>query len=289
MASGEVTRQDQEFAAKYLEFGEPIIVVNQRDLSSILSSGIRPASETGKTTRAYSVSDRDEWEANIFGIHSAKPVYGAIDRSGQDGDRLSQYGYGNAVVRLRPEAMGNATATWGDSLNENAMWKDGYSAGSEKKLVEAGYVSSRPFKPNDFNDATDALAKSRFGHARNQDSQGGRIGTPEYLELQFWGGVKADQIESVEFLRNPPNKTQIRAMEKQGITWLDRSKHEDSSPFDFDDAKVLARNPDAGGKLVDAGKNDRGDQMAKAIGPDGSTSPAMLLASFLKFGTWEEV
>lgn len=277
----DVTPADRAFAERHLEMGVPVIVVNQRDLDSILERGVVPAREIGKTTRAYSISEREAWEDSIFGAQSERPVYGAMDVGGETAERLAWYGYGNAALRLKSDAMEKATATWGDSLNNNmALTNSSFDEASLRRVATIN-PPSRAFDPKNTDDALNALVVSRYGASRADDRN-----PMEYLELQFWGGVKPSQIDSVTFFRTTPSRKLTEELDRRGIRWYDKSQTHDGSATMMADSKgkVLARNPETGATLIDRGVRG-GIQMASISGDDSGR--VMPLESFLKFGGWE--
>lgn len=221
-------------------------------LLKILKQGkFKSQHESRSSGGYYNPDDRLAHEKNMFGdiVNGEFPIYGypaAPDEKGYDPDvDLSQYG--DIRVVIKNSLRERTTVTGADSL----MFK-----GREMVPMPVDTADWRAAwrSPN----GTYGPVTAEFKNAKNlsKSAGGGRDGG-SYLELQFHGGVKVEDIEKVVLPFQ--NEQLIKALDKAGIPWEVRGEKLDfytasakqtlAAHARYNESDLLDVNPDTYAKI----------------------------------------
>jgi len=194
-------------------------------IPDILDSGrFKNQHETGTSGGWLDSDGRREFEEGYMGVpddrdDSEMPVYGFASAEGaetsDEPDDLA--GYGSASIRLSDEAKESATVTFGDSYSANG----GMGGGDD--------LSHAATPANDPGEESLDVGNIPIGH--DADTQLELLRGADdptdlemYNEMQFHGGVGADEIEEVKFdatadFMDPPSDEILGRLDDAGIDY----------------------------------------------------------------------
>lgn len=187
--------------------GFHVRVSSDEILGLILEGGFKNQFQTGGSRAAlFDPRGRIRAESAGMGVPEdappdQRPVYGYLSDGKVPPEEEAAHGYGSIVVKLKDSVRERSTVSMGDSLQG--------ATNGEFLASPAGKMSHLSVDPASLAavgmDALDDYAKFN-----------GKFRT--YIEAQTHGGVKADDIESVRFRREPPEAIKRRLAEMK-VPW----------------------------------------------------------------------
>jgi hypothetical protein len=181
------------------------IRMDSEDVQKFLADGrYRNQFETGTSRGALVPARRRLVESVVFGVPSQvhgryRPIYGYCIGSRPDSPNVIKYG--DAVLCLRGEVNRRTTFTFGDSLDEIAL-----------------FSRQPPFAPSPIGSpSTDSLDGRLDLLATSTPWQATRYG---YIESQTFGDVSPADVETIVFTQGaePADKLKVQ-MTAAGIKW----------------------------------------------------------------------
>ena len=212
--------------SRVIENSDPAIRVSPGVLGQILDDGrFKNQHETGSSSGWLDEELRENFESDYMGVDpdtpdSERPIYGYLTDGDSDyyDDPDDVDGYGNAAVQLSDSAKERATVTHGDSLSANQGWVKGDR--------DMNFTSSPATDPDEKSMGFDQLPMGADGdtHLEMLENADNATDIPMYNEMQYHGGVSADEIESVTFgveadFLDPPDQEMLDRLEERGIEY----------------------------------------------------------------------
>lgn len=167
-------------------------------LDSIITDGrFKTQMETDTSGGVLNPLFRKQASSNLFGHDgvndSEYEVYGYLGSKDKTKDlgTISLSPYGDGIVTLKKTNMlDRTTLTIGDSLSDG---KDGFLMGSKVNSVDATICESRLSMISDHNDIMEKYIEEKG----IDDASSIGYGVRSYFELQYHGGVRLEDIESI--------------------------------------------------------------------------------------------
>jgi hypothetical protein len=182
----------------------PFVAIRTSTLSKILEDGkFKSQFESGTSTALFAPSIRAEGENELFGYSinrtppEKRPIYGYFSNKPENETSPLVKGYGEVVVRFKPDIMKRTTVTMTDSLGVSGKIAPKPVHEADRTIFDNSTMNGKePLKYQTLEDVT------------------------PYPEAQYHGGVSTNDIEHVLLPKNKSTpKDIITQLEKMNISY----------------------------------------------------------------------
>jgi hypothetical protein len=214
--------------ARVMENAQPAVRAPSGLLETILDDGrIKNQHETGSSGGWLDPDMRRDFEQDFMGVSEdtpdeEMPIYGFASSEdaapSEEPDDLD--GYGDASIRLDDSAKESASVTFGDSLSANG------GMGGRDEDSPTSFAATPANNPG-----AESVEPGLIPAGHDEDTQLEMLENADdptdlsmYNEMQFHGGIDADQIEEVKFdanadFRDPPDQELLDRLDEAGISY----------------------------------------------------------------------